>query len=71
MSVIKLVTQNFRNIKDGAIFFHPETNFILGANGSGKSSLLEAIFFLAHGKSYRTSKNEYLDEMKIGILSIV
>ena len=56
MSVLKLVTQNFRNLNGQAINFHCDNNFIVGENGSGKSSLLEAIFFLGHGKSYRTSK---------------
>ena len=56
MSVAKLVTQNFRNLKGTAINFHPRLNFILGENGSGKSSLLEAIFYLGHGKSFRTTK---------------
>ncbi len=56
MSVLKLLTQNFRNLDGGQITFHPDNNFILGENGSGKSSLLEALFFLGHGKSYRTSK---------------
>ena len=56
MSVSKLTTQNFRNLTGDAIFFHPDNNFIIGDNGSGKSSLLEAIFFLGHGKSFRTSK---------------
>jgi DNA replication and repair protein RecF len=56
MSVTKLITQNFRNLTGEAIIFHPDNNFIIGDNGSGKSSLLEAIFFLGHGKSFRTSK---------------
>lgn len=56
MSVSKLFTQNFRNLHDSTIVFHPDNNFIVGDNGSGKSSLLEAIFYLGHGKSYRTSK---------------
>ena len=56
MSVLKLITQNFRNLKGDQVTFHPDNNFIIGANGSGKSSLLEAIFFLGHGKSFRTSK---------------
>ncbi len=60
MSVVKLVTQNFRNLKPEIITFHPELNFFVGDNGSGKSSLLEAIFFLGHGKSFRTSKVEHL-----------
>ncbi|MFP3353989.1 AAA family ATPase, partial [Pseudoalteromonas sp. SIMBA_153] len=28
-------------------------NIIIGANGSGKTSLLEAIFLLSRGKSFR------------------
>lgn len=56
MSVNKLITQNFRNLDGVLIDFHPKLNFFVGDNGSGKSSLLEAIFFLGHGKSFRTSK---------------
>ena len=58
MSIEKLVTQGFRNLKYQTITFHSDLNFILGDNGSGKSSLLEAIFFLGHGKSFRTTKTE-------------
>lgn len=60
MSVAKLVTSNFRNINNGSISFHPECNFIIGENGSGKSSLLEALFFVGHGKSFRTNKIDNL-----------
>ncbi len=60
MSVAKLTTQNFRNLASKSIELHPELNFILGDNGSGKSSLLEAIFFVGHGKSFRTTKTEHL-----------
>lgn len=31
-------------------------NVIIGANGSGKTSLLEAIFLLSRGKSFRHSQ---------------
>ncbi|MEW6984186.1 DNA replication/repair protein RecF [Colwelliaceae bacterium 6471] len=55
MSVCKLITHNFRNLVGATIDFHPDTNFIVGDNGSGKSSILEAIFYLGHGKSFRTS----------------
>ncbi len=60
MSVARLTTYNFRNLSSVAIDLHPKLNFFVGDNGSGKSSLLEAIFFLGHGKSFRTSKVEYL-----------
>jgi DNA replication and repair protein RecF len=60
MSVAKLITQNFRNLNGETIEFHPSLNFFIGNNGSGKSSLLEALFFLGHGKSFRTSKLDAL-----------
>ena len=60
MSVAKLITHNFRNLHGSVIDFHPELNFFTGDNGSGKSSLLEALFFLGHGKSFRTSKTDAL-----------
>ena len=60
MSVVKLVSHNFRNLHEISINFHPDLNFIIGDNGSGKSSLLEAIFFLGHGKSFRTNKIDSL-----------
>lgn len=55
MSVVKLTAHNFRNLKSISLDFHPDLNFVIGDNGSGKSSLLEAVFYLGHGKSYRTS----------------
>lgn len=60
MSVARLTTYNFRNLSSVAIDLHPKLNFFIGNNGSGKSSLLEALFFLGHGKSFRTSKVEHL-----------
>ena len=60
MSVASLITQNFRNLSGNKIAFHPDLNFVVGDNGSGKSSLLEALFYLGHGKSFRTTKIESL-----------
>lgn len=56
MSIVKLTTNNFRNLDNVTTNFHQEFNFFIGENGSGKSSLLESIFFLGHGKSFRTAK---------------
>ncbi len=55
MSVIELQTVNFRNLNSEKLSFHPKLNYITGDNGSGKSSLLESLFYLGHGKSFRTS----------------
>ena len=60
MSVIELQTVNFRNLVPDKLFLHPDLNFVIGDNGSGKSSLLESIFYLGHGKSFRTSRVESL-----------
>ncbi|MDO6427638.1 DNA replication/repair protein RecF [Thalassotalea sp. 1_MG-2023] len=55
MSIKDLNAYQFRNLVDGKISLHSEFNFILGDNGSGKSSLLESIYYLSHGKSFRTT----------------
>jgi DNA replication and repair protein RecF len=39
---------------------HPGLNLIWGDNGSGKTSLLEAIFLLGRGRSFRTRNSERL-----------
>ncbi|WP_019615297.1 DNA replication/repair protein RecF [Psychromonas ossibalaenae] len=54
MSLAKIVIYQFRNIANADLNFNPKTNLIVGANGSGKTSLLEAIHFLGLGRSFRT-----------------
>jgi DNA replication and repair protein RecF len=60
MSIEKLTIFDFRNLAQDPINLNDNINFIIGDNGSGKSSLLEAIFYLGHGKSFRTSQVENL-----------
>jgi len=38
----------------------PGLNLILGANGSGKTSLLEAVYLMAHGRSFRQARSPFL-----------
>lgn len=56
MSLARVNTECFRNLSPGVIELSASLNIILGENGSGKSSLLEAIFLLGHGKSFRTTR---------------
>ena len=56
MSLVNFNVSNFRNIEALSFEPSPEINVIIGENGSGKSSLLESIYFLSHGKSFRTNK---------------
>jgi len=38
----------------------PGLNLITGANGSGKTSLLESVYLMAHGRSFRQSRSPFL-----------
>ena len=42
-----------RNLNSISLECHPKANIIYGANGSGKTSLLEAVFLLGRGRSFR------------------
>jgi len=56
----KLLLQNFRSYPQQLIEFDPKLNLILGPNGSGKTNILEAVFLLAAGKSFRSSSQSKL-----------
>lgn len=55
---IKLI--NFRNHSEYIFDCKDETSLILGENGSGKTSVLEAIYILTQGKSFRATDPEIL-----------
>lgn len=59
MRISQIRIENVRNIKEATINPGLRLNIILGANGSGKSSLLESIHLLGRADSFRT--NRYLD----------
>jgi DNA replication and repair protein RecF len=46
---------NFRNYKDAEIHFSPGVNLLSGRNAEGKTNILEALFFLSTGRSFRTT----------------
>jgi len=60
MSLRRLEIRDFRCIASADLDFDDRCNLISGTNASGKTSLLEAIFFLGRGRSFRTSRNETL-----------
>jgi len=60
MLLSELALYNFRNLKQVNISFNEGINCIIGANGSGKTSLLEAIYYLSHLKSFRTQQLQRL-----------
>lgn len=45
--------QQFRSYKDASFEFEPGVNVVMGPNASGKTNLLEAIYLLAQGSTYK------------------
>ena len=60
MSLAELRIENLRCVESAALEFSPELNLIAGENGAGKTSILEAIFLLGRGRSFRTRNSERL-----------
>lgn len=52
MQVKKLEINGFRNLNGFAVDFAAGKNLIFGANGSGKTSIIEALHVLGFGKSF-------------------
>jgi len=55
-----LLLSNFRNFRRLSLEFCPQLNVLQGENGQGKTNLLEAIYCLGHGISFRTSSDREL-----------
>ena len=50
--------KNFRNYKDQKVVFDPKLNLILGDNAQGKTNLLESLFIMGLGKSFKTNNDK-------------
>ena len=59
MAITQLQLLSFRNIAELSLALHPKINVFWGNNGSGKTSILEALYMLGHGgRSFRTHRIE-------------
>lgn len=56
MGLERLTVSGFRNLHDGELPAFGPVNGIIGANASGKTSLLEAIHVLARARSFRAAR---------------
>ena len=54
MRVEKIALTGWRNYEWESVEFSPGTNVISGSNAQGKTNLLEAVYMLACGRSFRT-----------------
>jgi DNA replication and repair protein RecF len=60
MSLAELRVEDVRCLQRAALELHPRLNLVTGDNGLGKTSLLEAIYLLGRGRSFRTRHTEQL-----------
>lgn len=60
MKLDLLQVTDFRNLEPLKLDLSPQLNVFRGINGSGKSSILEAVHFLGFGRSFRTTKHKHV-----------
>jgi DNA replication and repair protein RecF len=60
MSLASLQISAVRSIATATLDLRPGLNLVFGANGSGKTSILESAFLIGRGRSFRTRHTEQL-----------
>lgn len=63
MYIERLELEHFRNYEKLKVDFNKHVNIIIGNNAQGKTNLVESIYLLAFGKSFRTSNDHELIKM--------
>jgi recombinational DNA repair ATPase RecF len=71
MALAELTVQDLRCIDNAELNLSPGTTLLYGANGAGKTSILEAIYLLGRGRSFRTRLNERLIRHGQGLCRVV
>ena len=60
MKIKKIYIHHFRNYEKIEIEFSPGVNWIVGKNAQGKTKLIEALYLLSTGRSFRTPQLKQL-----------
>lgn len=60
MRINRLKLRNFRNYREEEIRFAPHLNLITGANGAGKTNIIDAIHYLCMSRSFVASSDQYV-----------
>ena len=60
MVIEQILLKQFRHFKHTLFSFSPCSNLVVGPNGSGKTSVLESIYYLAYSKSFRSNINRHI-----------
>lgn len=58
MYIRKLTLKDYRSYSERTFEFSENVNILVGKNAQGKTNVLEAIFFMILGKSFKTSKEK-------------
>ena len=58
MRLDSLQLVNFRNYNNLYLEFNQKVNLLLGKNGQGKTNIVESIYMLSFGKSFRTNRDK-------------
>ena len=58
MKIKKLYIKNFRNFEEKLIEFSDTTTVIVGPNAAGKTNILESVYLLSTGKSFKAGVEE-------------
>jgi DNA replication and repair protein RecF len=73
-NIEKLHVLKFRNLTDQYLLPNNNINLILGQNGQGKTNFIESIYYLGHGRSFKTKSLKDIipfDEQQIKITAVV
>jgi DNA replication and repair protein RecF len=70
MSLARLYIQHVRNIKMARLDLNSRFNVFFGPNGSGKTSLLESIYLLGSGHSFRSRETSALLSFNASSLTV-
>lgn len=60
MYIKELKIENFRNYNHLLVELDKNTNLFYGENSSGKTNIIEAIYYMSTGKSFRCNDDKYL-----------
>lgn len=70
MHLVDFQVQQLRNLKMQSLTFSSLVNLFFGDNGSGKTSLLEAVYILGMGRSFRSRQSQHLIQKNTDFLSV-
>ena len=72
--VEKLHVLKFRNLTDQYLLPNKNINALIGKNGQGKTNFIESLYYLGHGRSFKTKSLKDVipfDEQQVQISAII